>query len=108
MNCFLFIILLFLCKSLFFITKTENTKIIRNNNLRQLILKSKKYEDLKRKYSNIVSTKLYSDYILRFIESICNAQYSFCIYDRPELNGVTINYDDNVLINEILLFLNML
>ena len=91
-----------------FITKTDNTKIIRNNNLRQLILKSKKYEDLKRKYSNIISTKLYSDYILRFIESICNTQYSFCVYDRPELNGVIINYDDNVLINEILLFLNML
>ena len=81
-----------------------NTRIIRNNKFLEKVKSSHSYKTLvENKYSNLNEIK--EDEIIRILSIFINTSFSYVTYEKPELTGQNIEYSEDRIADELLLFL---
>ena len=84
-----------------------NTRIIRNNKFISKIESSYLYEKLiTEKYRNLCDIK--NDYILSLLSQLINTTFTYVVYERPDLLGTEIEYNEDKISDELLFFLNLI
>lgn len=82
-----------------------NTRMIRNNKFIVRVNNSYLYENIKnKKYKNLCVIK--PDYIMSLLSEIINTNFTYVVYEKKELLGEVIEYDENKISDELLFFLN--
>lgn len=86
-------------------TSSLNTRMIRNTKFISKIKESPIYEDLMKNKFSLMNT-ICQDEMLTLISKLVSAKFTYVSYEQPEINGHEINYTDDRLSNEILMFLS--
>lgn len=84
-----------------------NTRIIRNNKFMAKINENSMYDELIHKKYTIVE-QMKQNHIMQLISTILNTRFTYVVYEKPELLGKEIEYDDDILSDEILIFLRQI
>lgn len=81
-----------------------NTRIIRNNKFLEKVKSSHSYKTLvENKYSNLNEIK--EDEIIRILSVFINTSFTYVTCEKPELTGQKIEYSEDRIADELLLFL---
>lgn len=81
-----------------------NTRMIRNNKFISKIETNYMYKELtEKKYKHLQELK--PDYILQLLSSIINTNFTYVVYEEPDLLGKPIVYDEDQISDELLFFL---
>lgn len=84
-----------------------NTRIIRNTKKCKKINENSIYDKLiNEKYTIVEQIK--QKYIMQMISTILNTRFTYVVYENPDLLGKEIEYDEDVLSDEILSFFNQI
>ena len=81
-----------------------STRVIRNNKFLEKVKSSHSYKTLvENKYSNL--NKIRNDEIIRILSTFINTSFSYVTYEKPGLTGTKIEYSEDRVSDELLLFL---
>ena len=81
-----------------------STRVIRNTKFISKISSNYMYKQLtEKKYRHLHELK--PDYILQLLSSIINTNFTYVVYEEPELLGKPIEYNEDTISDELLFFL---
>ena len=81
-----------------------STRMIRNNKFISKIETNYMYQQLvEKKYKHLQELK--KDYILQVLSSIINTNFTYVVYEEPEMLGKPIVYNEDKISDELLFFL---
>ena len=84
-----------------------HTKLLRNSRFTASVAESYLYKKLiEEKYKNILTVR--PEYLLQLLNSIINSHTTYVVYEKPELLGTPIEYNEEEIADEALFFLNMI
>lgn len=82
-----------------------NTRVIRNNKFISKVKDSYLYKHLQNvKYKELFQIK--PDYIIGLLSQLINTTFTYVVYEKPEILGKEIDYDENKISDEALFFLS--
>lgn len=82
----------------------QNARVIRNNKYISKIEDNYMYQKLiNEKYKML--QYIDPDAIIKYLSTLINTRYSYCVYERPDLLGQEIVYSEDKISDEVLFFL---
>lgn len=83
-----------------------SNRLLQNNKFIDKLKKSSLYQHLVNDKYSFSITGFKDDPILKMISRVLNNAYTFVEYDQPELTGERIVFDDDIISDELLLFID--
>lgn len=83
-----------------------SNRLLQNNKFCNKLKNASTYEHLVNDKYNIMIEGFKDDPILKIISRVLNNQYTFCEYEQPELTGEPIVFNEDIISDEILNFID--